>query len=139
MKFRTAYVAIIATLLSATLLLGCGGSDSEDSAEDSTSAPSSTGTPAESSELADAIETAQAGGTGVAGTISFDGPRPERVVLDTDNDPKCSAMHGDEGLLSDREIVNEDGGVQFAFVYIKNPPEGDYPPPTERPFDPPGA
>lgn len=67
----------------------------------------------------------------VSGLVKLDGPRPERKPLDTGADKDCKAMHAEEPLLSDTEIVNEDGGVQFAFVYVKNPPKGDYPVPSE--------
>jgi len=59
------------------------------------------------------------------GVVRFDGPRPKRIPLKTQGDPKCAAMHGDIPLLSDGEIVTEDGGVQNAFVYLENPPEHD--------------
>lgn len=68
---------------------------------------------------------------GVMGKITFTGERPERSVIDVEGDATCKAMHADDPLLSDREVVSEDGGVKWAFVQITNPPEQDYPMPSE--------
>ncbi len=73
--------------------------------------------------------TAAAGG--VTGMIKFSGERPARVTLQTRADPKCQAMHKDEPLLSDNEIVGENGELANVFVYVTNPPEGEYGPASE--------
>lgn len=110
----------IALVLSLGALPGCGGS--EDAPGDAP-APEATGTPADTAQA----ET----GTGVKGTAKWNGPIPERAVLDTEGDPKCFALHMSDPLLSDREVINDDGGIQHVFVYVKNPPEGDHPVPAE--------
>lgn len=76
-------------------------------------------------------ETASGSASGVMGKITFSGERPERSVIEVEGDAKCKEMHADEPLLSDREVVSEDGGIQWAFVQITNPPEKDYPLPAE--------
>jgi hypothetical protein len=112
----------IGSFLVLTLVIaGCGGDNAPAPGGGDSSEPTATGTPAPAE--------APAGGTGVAGKVVYDGTPPERSVLDTEGDPKCAAMHASEPLLSDREVVSADGGVQWAFVYVKNPPEGDYPAP----------
>lgn len=67
--------------------------------------------------------------TAIQGVVRLDGPQPKRVVLKTQGDPKCATMHANIPLLSDREVVNEDGGVRYAFVYLEDPPEHDKPVP----------
>lgn len=118
-------------LLCSGILAGCGGSDTDDGSatEDAAAAPS---TPAEGLIAANTSGSAGENSNGLSGIVTFAGPRPERAVLQTESDAKCAAMHTDAPLLSDKTIVNEDGGVQNVFVYIKNAPEGDYPIPTEQ-------
>jgi hypothetical protein len=114
---------------------GCGGG--EDTAPQEPADPKVTpeaapaepaAEPMEEPETEPAAETAAAG---VTGRVTFDGPRPERQPLDTSMDAKCAILHGGEALYSENMVVSEDGGVQHAFVYIKSPPEGDYPVPGE--------
>lgn len=76
-------------------------------------------------------ETAAVTGPSIMGRVTFNGERPKRRPLETEADPKCAAMHADAPLVSDETIVSEDGGVQFAFAYIKNPPKADYPIPAD--------
>ncbi len=86
-------------------------------------------------EVKEAADTVVAAATealspSLSGKIVYDGPAPKRASLETEGDPKCHAMHSDEPLKSDREVVSADGGVRWAFAYIKNPPAGDYPAPS---------
>lgn len=103
-------------------MLGCGGDTSSTSPADETGSSGSVGSPAAGSSTT-------AGAAGVTGVIRFDGPRPERVTLETEGDPKCLVMHQENPLMSEREIVGEDGGIKNVFVYVKNAPDGDYPVP----------
>ena len=70
-----------------------------------------------------------AAGAKVSGTVKFDGPRPVRKEIAAESDPKC---HGTTPILTDSEMVSENGGVQFAFVSVSNAPAGDYPVPAEK-------
>jgi len=108
------------------VLVGCGGSTED--------APEVANTPAAaepSAEAPAAAEPAPAAATGVQGRVTFDGPRPERPEISTAADAKCAILHGGEPLISELSVVSEDGGVQHAFVYVKNAPEGDHPLPSE--------
>ena len=108
--------AFLLVAVCAATLAACGGSDTEDSA--GTAPPP---TPAAGDKAAS-----------LSGTAIFNGPLPERVVLLTESDPICTMAHTDDPLLSDREIVSEDGGIKNVFVYIKEAPEGEYPVPTQQ-------
>ena len=114
---------ILLALICALVLAACGGSDTDDTAETA---------PPEAAAAGDVLASAGDTGTVLSGRVTFDGPRPERAVLQTREDPKCTAMHVDGPFLSDREIVGEDGGIKNVFVYIKEAPEGDYPAPAEQ-------
>ena len=122
---RSALPAICILLLAT--VTGCGGSDSD--APDS-AAPEAGGTPADTASADQAAPAAAI--AGIVGTATLNGDVPERTELETGSDPKCSVMHEDEPLLSDRAIISENGGIKDVFVYIKNPPEGDYAPPAEQ-------
>jgi len=111
--------SILLVLLCAAVLAACGGSDTDNSESDPGTAP----TPSSSAEE---------DGASLSGAVLFTGPRPERVVLLIESDPNCTMAHADAPLLSDREIVSEDGGVQNVFVYIKEAPAGEYPVPTQQ-------
>lgn len=70
--------------------------------------------------------TAAAGGAEITGVVRYDGPEPTRYALQMRADPKCEAIHGDTKVWSDAELVGQDGGLQNVFVYVKNPPAGQY-------------
>lgn len=70
-------------------------------------------------------------GADISGVVTLKDARPKRKPIRTDADPKCSELHADEPLLSDQIVVNDEGKVQWTFVYIKNSPDGDYPIPSE--------
>lgn len=67
----------------------------------------------------------------ITGKVTYEGPEPKRRRLDTRADPKCEEMHEDDPLVSEQEVVSEDGEVKNVFVYVSNPPEGEYPPSDE--------
>lgn len=71
------------------------------------------------------------GPRGLHGRVTFDGPRPERSVLDTSSDPLCEEMHIDKPLLSEDRLVSEGGGVMNVFVWVKDALENiEYPVPS---------
>jgi hypothetical protein len=141
---------MMSSLLTAALVLvlvaaGCGGETEEagstEPAATSTPAPMKETTATEEPMTEAAAETpesaaepaaSEAPAGGVHGRVVFDGPQPERFEIETErSDPKCALLHGGEPVLSELRVVSEDGGVQYVFVYVKNPPEGDYPVPAE--------
>ena len=67
----------------------------------------------------------------VSGMISFEGEAPERTVIEAEGDEICAAMHADAPLLSERAIVSAVGELANVFVYVTNPPEGEYAAPEE--------
>ncbi len=114
---------ILLAVVCAAVLAACGGSDTEDAAD-----PGASEAPA----AADVSTQAEDTGPHLSGKITFYGPRPVRVELSTAADPLCTAMHKDEPLLSDHAIVSERGELKDVFVYVKEPPEGNYPVPAEQ-------
>lgn len=62
------------------------------------------------------------------GTVRFEGPRPERkpIPMDEPSRKLHETQPMDESIL-----VSESGGLANVFVYVKNPPPGEYKPPTK--------
>lgn len=147
--FSTAGALALASALALAAATGCTPADdsttpAESGDTESSAAPASQMSPAEgaatetaaapeSSEAAPAAATpaAATAGPSIVGMAKFEGERPQRAVLQTRADPKCAEMHKDTPLLSKTEVVGENGELAYVFVYVSNPPEGDYAPPSE--------
>lgn len=71
----------------------------------------------------------------VSGTVKFDGiPPPVKVVKALNADPACAAMHA-QPLPMENLVVDADGGVRWAFVWVKSGLEGKtFAPPQEGIF-----
>jgi hypothetical protein len=67
----------------------------------------------------------------VAGIVTFDGPPPKLVPIETKADPYCVSMHSEKPLFSDEATIGPKGEFAWIFVWISNPPKGDYPVPAE--------
>lgn len=66
---------------------------------------------------------------GVKGTVSFSGKAPAEAAIDMSSDPKCKAMNP-KAMTDDYQI--KDGKLANVFVYVKNPPAGDYKAPATK-------
>jgi len=69
-------------------------------------------------------------GASISGTVKVKGEVKKRKKIKMDADPKCSAMHAEPPLMEDI-VVDANGNVQWAFVYVKKGAEGKKP--TEAP------
>ncbi|MEE2775263.1 MAG: TonB-dependent receptor [Acidobacteriota bacterium] len=67
----------------------------------------------------------------VSGKTTFSGEAPEGRIIKMNADPKCVEINGGKEVRSADTVVGDDGGLANVFVYLKNPPEGDYPVPEE--------
>jgi hypothetical protein len=130
-------LGVLSIVLAAAMMVlaGCGGSDGDtpDAAETPATEPAGEDHAGHdhTGEAHAEEEAAAAAPTGVLGRVTFDGPQPERPEISTTADAKCAILHGGEPLISELRVVSADGGVEHSFVYVKNPPEGEYPVPTE--------
>lgn len=73
---------------------------------------------------------APAKGPSISGTVKIKGDVKKRKKIKMDADPKCAAMHAEPPLMEDI-VVDANGNVQWAFVYVKKGAEG------KKPTDPP--
>jgi len=67
----------------------------------------------------------------VMGTVKFDGPPPKLQPIDTKADPYCKTIHGENPIFTDEATIGANGEFAYIFVWIDNPPPGDYPVPAE--------
>ncbi len=77
-----------------------------------------------------AAPTVSADGTSVSGLVTFDGkpPKPRALNLRADDD-FCEKLYADTPLYADGAAIGPKGEFADIFVWIDNPPAGDYPPP----------
>ena len=75
--------------------------------------------------------TSDARGVSVSGKVVFEGtpPRPRRIDTRSDDD-FCEAMYKDKPLYADGAAIGAKGEFADIFVWIDNPPEKAYPPPS---------
>ena len=117
MRLKTfAFLLVLPFVL---LLAGCGGGGEETDPADGDDA--AVETPAESME--------PAGTASITGTINFTGtaPEPQQIRMDRE----CQELH-DAAVSAQNVVVNDNGTVKYAFVYVKEG-LGDrtFPTPTE--------
>jgi len=65
-------------------------------------------------------------GASISGTVKVKGEVKKRKKIKMDADPKCAAMHAEPPLMEDI-VVDGNGNVQWAFVYVKKGAEGKKP------------
>ena len=62
------------------------------------------------------------------GTIRFEGPRPKRIPIHMDEPSR--KLHKTQPL-DESVLISKSGGLANVFVYVKNPPSGEYKPPIK--------
>ena len=65
----------------------------------------------------------------IKGTVRFEGPAPERQPLPLD--AASRQLYKGQPALDENILISPDGGLANVFVYVTNPPSGDYPSPNE--------
>lgn len=73
-----------------------------------------------------------ADGVSVSGAVFFEGKRPVPPIIDTKSDKYCRDIHKDTPLRFDGAAIGPKGEFEWIFVWIDNPPEGEYAPPEAR-------
>ncbi len=91
-------------------LAGCGGSDTKTEAPKSADASAGGGAAAVPDEVN--------GGT-ITGKVSLDGPKPVMKTIDMSANPVCTKAHASAPQKSEQVVVNDNGTVKYAFVWIK--------------------
>jgi len=67
------------------------------------------------------------------GKVTFEGRHPSQGrPIDMNADPFCVAAHSGKKVFSENYVIDDNGGVQWVFIYIKEGLEGKtFKPPTE--------
>src|ERR1035441_4934880 len=103
----------IAAVLAATLTLaGCGGDKPAETAKTEATAPAAAGG-------ALAVPDEANGGT-ITGKVAFTGEKPKMATLDMSANPVCERAHKGSAQKSEEVIVNENGTLKYAFVWVKS-------------------
>ena len=101
-------VALVATLM----LAGCGGEKAPETAKTDATAPAAgaggTATPDEAN-----------GGT-ITGKVAFTGDKPKMATLDMSANPACDRAHKGSPAKSEEVVVNDNGTLKYAFVWVKS-------------------
>lgn len=114
--------------LVALVAVGCGGGEEAAPAGD---AGGDEAAPAESAPAADAGPAGPTGSASIAGTVTFTGDKPNLQPLNMDADPACADMH-DEAVYPDMLVLGDGDTMANIFVKVTNPPEGNYPAPSDE-------
>jgi hypothetical protein len=87
--------------------------------------------PDEVADRAAQTESHSTGGRTLSGRVVFRGTPPARKAINMVKDPECLKLHGDKPLMDEEILVTPGGGLQNAFVYVRNAPKMDYSVPEE--------
>jgi mono/diheme cytochrome c family protein/plastocyanin len=60
----------------------------------------------------------------LSGSVRFEGPRPERKPLPMDEASR--KLYDGKSPLDEATLISKSGGLANVFVFVKNPPKGDY-------------
>jgi hypothetical protein len=104
---------IAAGLASALVLAGCGGGEKTEAPKSAESAPAA-GAPAGGATPDEAN-----GGT-VTGKVAFDGTAPTMKTLDMSATAFCEKAHQGKPVKSEEVVVNSNGTLKNAFVFVKS-------------------
>ena len=123
----------LALLFAVTLIVACGkGKEPSKEAEEDDNAPQTSTVASSTSATAPAAATAapvSADAATLTGVIKLAAAAPAMPTIQMSADPYCQSQHSTPA--KDEEVVVGPGGeLANVFVYVKNPPAGNFPPPS---------
>ena len=99
-------------LAAALTLVGCGGDKPPETAKTDSAAPAAAGGAA-------AVPDDVNGGT-ITGKVLFTGDKPKMATMDMSATPACELKHKDAPQKSEAVVVNSNGTLKYAFVWVKS-------------------
>jgi len=100
-----------AVLAGSLALAGCGGDKPAETAKSEATAPAAGGALATPDE---------ANGATVTGKVAFAGEKPKMATLDMSANPVCERAHAGSPQKSEEVVVNDNGTLKYAFVWVKS-------------------
>ncbi len=67
----------------------------------------------------------------IKGMTKFNGTPPKMPVIPMNADPLCVEVNEGNQVRLEQVVVGENGELENVFIYVKNPPPGDYKAPSE--------
>ena len=101
-----------AVLAGGLTLVGCGGEKPAETAKTEATAPAAAGGAA-------AVPDEANGGT-ITGKVAFAGEKPKMATLDMSANPVCERAHAGAPQKSEEVVVNDNGTLKYAFVWVKS-------------------
>ena len=101
-----------AVLAGSLALAGCGGDKPAETAKTEATAPAAAGGALATPDEAN-------GGT-VTGKVAFAGEKPKMATLDMSANPVCERAHAGAPQKSEEVVVNDNGTLKYAFVWVKS-------------------
>ncbi len=73
---------------------------------------------------------ALADGATIKGKVNWEG-KPFKAKRMTGMNPECTGFHAGQPPRYENVVTNDNGTLKYVFVHVTNPPDGDFPVPTE--------
>ena len=110
------------------IAIGCGGGSPQDVSATQPDADSANA-PIQLAQVASEANPTAGGSAAVNGIVRFDGAQPDATLIRMDADPVCAQQHA-EPVYAEDVVVNDEGGLKYVFVYVKDGVKGSYPAPS---------
>src|SRR5579862_6244906 len=104
-------ISIGVGLMCALSLVGCGGGNAPETAKKEAAPAAGGGGTATPDE---------ANGATITGKVSFDGAKPSSKAIDMSANPVCMRAHANSPQKPEDVVVNDNGTLKYAFVWIKS-------------------
>lgn len=124
-------ISYLALCLLLSLILGCkGGQQQQSSTVQSQPSPPTTAEQPETGKTEQPAEGgSSAGGTAtITGKVIYKGTPPPQRPVSFGGDLQCASMHKDKPLYYEELVVNSNGTLRWAFVYVKEGIKGEFKP-----------
>ncbi len=125
--------AISAMVMAVLAAIGCGSQPQAASAKSDPPGPASqqlaqTSQPVQPAQPASAVAPAP-GSAAIRGTIRFEGTAPQPQKVQMAADPVCAQQHA-QPMVTEAVVVNQNGTLKNAVVYVKQGLSGSFPAPA---------
>lgn len=119
---------LVVGILSLSLVAGCSGGGKEDSSSDTGKTAATSAKPA--AKPAPVVDDTTA--STITGRVVFEGTAPEMLLIDVSSELTCHSKAENAPVYTQNVVVNSNGTLRYAFVYVKEG-LGDmkFPTPTE--------